>query len=856
MKGFKSLKMHNFLKRKIQMSIFFVVFVIFVSFFSFSYIYMQSMRDSLSELAESSFMAEAKMSNIIESYYSTLKNISSVAALYADDSDRDFFAKKLQNVKVSIIDTSLRLYLKDGYLVTEDQIIQNGLSMFDFDKIISDEKYVSPIHQDPFHPEREIIEHFYPVYKNETLIGSLCAVTDVQVLQNYVIEASKRSGGFIKILDRGTGEFLINTKNDGYTNIDQFKQLTPKKGFSLDTLFSEIQKKIPTRFVVKNKGYQNDTYYFVVPSSYNKWSIFSEMDEAFLFRKLFNIRRAYLIMSVIVFTAFFIYVFCLYRDLRRQISEESREYTGIAVALSACYDAIYYVDTTDDTYLEFFRQGTFKKLNEILLSEKNYFEECTKNIQKYIYPNDYTIIEPYLYKDYILNELKKGYITSPAYRLMIDGKNVYYRIKIIASQIDQAKLIIAMENVDAEMQKDMNQQFILENALEKAEFANKAKTLFLNNMSHDIRTPMNAIIGYTKIAIDEYNKNKSDKVVDYLNKVMLSSNHLLSLINDILDMSRIEAGKVTISEREENLKDIINSISDLVSTDLNKKNQELIIETQKFKNVDIFCDKLRLNQILLNVISNSIKYTHDGGKIILSVSQKESIKNGFVYEFIIKDNGIGMSEEFLENIFEPFTRARNSTISGIQGTGLGMSITKSLVEMFGGTIFIKSKENVGTETILRIPFKIVETVFQDVEFSQFRHKVSLKGTRVLLVDDNDFNREIAHIILENEGCEVTEATDGEQAVQKVRENIKSIYDLILMDIQMPKMNGYEATKIIRRMEEKEGFTIPIIAMTANAFEEDKKLSLEAGMNEYLSKPIDIPKLMDVLEKFSSFKSND
>ncbi len=533
---------------------------------------------------------------------------------------------------------------------------------------------------------------------------------------------------------------------------------------------------------------------------------------------------------------------------------------------------------------------------------------------------------------------------------------------------------------EKKMEEQLERQKIdLEDALAAAQHANRAKTTFLNNMSHDIRTPMNAIIGFTSLAAAHI--DNIEKVQDYLAKITTSSNHLLSLINDVLDMSRIESGKVKIEEKETSLPEIMHDLKTIVQADVTSKQLEFYIDTADVVNEHVMCDKLRLNQVLLNLLSNAMKFTKPGGLVGVRIVQKGNAPEGWAsYEFEIKDSGIGMSKEFLEHVFEPFERERTSTVSGIQGTGLGMAITKNIVDMMNGTITVESEAGKGSTFTVALQFKTctgsvrqevipelnglralvadddfntcssvtkmlsvigmrpdwttsgkeavlraqlateqsdeyavyiidwlmpdmngVEVVrrirniigeekpiiiltaynWSDIEqeareagvtafcskpifLSELREvleapfvvqntvddseeeAISFEGKKILLVEDNELNQEIAVEILGETGFVIDVADDGEVAVEKMKEAQPGQYDLILMDIQMPKMNGYEATRHIRAMDNPDIASIPIIAMTANAFDEDKKEALNAGMNGHIAKPIDIPVLLEVL----------
>ncbi|MBQ7534661.1 MAG: transporter substrate-binding domain-containing protein [Stomatobaculum sp.] len=388
----------------------------------------------------------------------------------------------------------------------------------------------------------------------------------------------------------------------------------------------------------------------------------------------------------------------------------------------------------------------------------------------------------------------------------------------------------------------------LSDALVAAEHASRAKTTFLNNMSHDIRTPMNAIVGFTALASSHI--NNKEQVQDYLGKISVSSQHLLSLINDVLDMSRIESGNVTIEMTDVHLPDIIHDLGTIIRSSAEDKDQELTIDTRELVHEDIVTDKLRLNQVLLNILSNAVKFTPEGGKISFSVTERPSSPETSEYEFRISDNGIGMSEEVQKSIFEAFSREKSSTVSGIQGTGLGMAITKKIVDMMGGTITVHSEEGKGSEFVVVLPCRLSSRTIpgtesggvQDIDAPDF------SGKRILLAEDNEMNRMIATTILEEAGLTIEIAVDGVEAVEKMEQAPAGYYDLILMDIQMPRMDGYEAAGKIRAMKDPAKAGIPIVAVTANAFEEDRKIALAAGMNGHLAKPYDIGEIMRTLKE--------
>ena len=393
-------------------------------------------------------------------------------------------------------------------------------------------------------------------------------------------------------------------------------------------------------------------------------------------------------------------------------------------------------------------------------------------------------------------------------------------------------------NLMMNREKNMEREKIL------AERSNKAKSTFLSNMSHDIRTPMNAIIGYTNFIKKEHGLPQRTR--DYLDKIEASSNHLLALINDILDMSRIESGKMELDPQKSNIVKALNEVRDLFATQMETKGLTFKVNIEHVMNKTVMCDTPRLNRVLLNLISNAFKFTPAGGAVTVTLTQVGGNEEKGFYELRVKDTGMGMTPEFAKKVFAAYERDRS--VSNIQGTGLGMSITKSIVELMGGTIEVETELGKGTEFIVKVDFPIVdapEEIDED-EQADAEHEIDFSKVKLLLVEDNEVNREIASLILTEFGFQLDTAENGKIAYEKVAASKPGDYDCILMDIQMPVMNGYEATKKIRELENKRLARIPIIAMTANAFTEDIQTAKEAGMNSHIAKPLDIQKMMETL----------
>ena len=385
----------------------------------------------------------------------------------------------------------------------------------------------------------------------------------------------------------------------------------------------------------------------------------------------------------------------------------------------------------------------------------------------------------------------------------------------------------------------------------QAERSNKAKSTFLSNMSHDIRTPMNAIIGYTTLSQKE--ADIPPKVSEYLTKIDASSRHLLALINDVLEMSRIESGKMELEPVKCNLVQAMGEVKDLFTTQMETKRIHYDVTADGLTNAAVLCDVNRLNRVLLNLISNAYKFTPEGGSVTVTLTQTAPVgEDGkAAYELRVKDTGMGMSPEFAAKVFEAYERERTKAVDNIQGTGLGMAITKSIVDLMGGSIDVETEKGKGTEFIIRVQFPIVE---EEPEAADAQNgegqapEIDFSAIKLLLVEDNEINREIAEILLEEAGFQLDSAENGKIAVEKIAASRPGDYQLVLMDIQMPVMNGYEATKRIRALPNPDLASIPIVAMTANAFSEDIQAAKDAGMNSHIAKPIDVPKMMATLEE--------
>ena len=468
----------------------------------------------------------------------------------------------------------------------------------------------------------------------------------------------------------------------------------------------------------------------------------------------------------------------------------------------------------------------------ICIVEKSVVDNVLRDYQKTI------VFETILMAGFILL-LFAGLFYSISRRRLADQKAEYEK----RNNEIQTQAMKEMEESNKKLKKAKD---ITTEALQTAENANKAKTDFLSNMSHDIRTPMNAIIGMTSLI--RHDAGNKAKVIEYADKIDISSQHLLGIINDVLDMSKIEAGKTVFKYTDFSILDFITELNTIFHSQIDEKNQTLTIIKENIRHEWVNGDQVHLMQIFSNLVSNAVKYTQEGGKIQFLVEECETKSSVYAkYRFLVSDNGMGMSADFKDTIFDAFTRAESSMTNKIQGTGLGMAITKNLVEAMGGTIDVESELGQGSCFEVLIDLRIAEDRFvssaEQVEKDEPAGNV-LKGMRFLCAEDNELNAEILMELLKIEGAECTICENGKRVLEAFEQSAPGDYDMILMDVQMPVMNGYEATKAIRRSSHELAKTIPIIAMTANAFSEDIQHSLAAGMNAHVSKPVE----MKVLEK--------
>lgn len=561
---------------------------------------------------------------------------------------------------------------------------------------------------------------------------------------------------------------------------------------------------------------------------------------------------------------FVVYILILVMENRRQKSKlvmEKQEMRDIVDSTSLLFSNFILADLKNDTY-EYLKSDFHerRKANNANAGEelpqkgnysllRNYWEARLIQEDEHI-RDQLTIhsIQTHLTKDipYLQYE----------YRVQEDSVR-WKQLSVLCLKRENgipSSVLLAVQDVTELKEAELQSRIAMEEAYRSAKAANEAKTMFLSNMSHDMRTPMNAIIGFSTLL--DRDASQPDKVREYNGKIASSSRHLLSLINDVLDMSKIESGQNSLNIAEFDLKELLEELDSVVQPQVREKQQSLDVTVCDVNEYHFLGDRLRLSQILLNLLSNAVKYTPKGGHIELAILGLPETSRGYAHLcFQVRDNGIGISPEFVKHIFDPFTRENNTTASGILGTGLGMAITKNLVDLMGGTISVESTPGEGStfrvELELRYKTQQEEALQDETSLPTATANANgLEGLKVLVAEDNDINAEILEELLSYEGVACNRMVNGQEALEHFRQTPPGYYDAVLMDIQMPVMNGYEAARAIRNLDRPDAGTIPIIAMTANAFAEDIQKATEAGMNAHLSKPIDMEMLKEVLTRLS------
>lgn len=953
-------------------------------------------------LRDSAVTTDDAIYNLLQNYNGAMDNLVRGTLLQYDLHSNEV-AVAVQNMKLGALGSPVRIYLNDGYAVTEQGVVQNISEFVKYEDIVYDRPYISTVHPNIYNNDEMVLEQYIPVKDKDDVIAMLCAVLDVKKLGELIKCNSYNGRCYLMLVDRRDGSIFIDTDKFEVGNIYNDRQTKP--GYDYVEFRNDILTSKDVRCAIVNSEYEKAKYLYGIPSKMEYWTTIVAVDEEVAFEGLYMMETAIWIIIAAEIICFAIYFIWVLKDLQKQYNEQervreeelrnsfeqdsalyqrailnsaysyfrvnltkntvippvmerengslvdytekmedlyplysdmmdrsadkyvdpeynqsykhelSREYLieqyqkgnmmpeyicrifstkigwhfrkyvsylskdeksgdihsmlvaydiseemrhkyeekelqNIIEAVSADYECLMHIDYEEEA-VEFYRlTGVFEKLHSVWNTGMTNKERLEKFGKEFVADIDMKAFFEKNSEEIILKETKNGLVYQVNFRLSIDGEECWYQVKYIhhSDHKNHKCVIAAYRSIDNEVRAQSKHQKELEAALQKARDASEAKTKFLFNMSHDIRTPMNAVMGFADLA--EKNLGNEKKISDYLTKLKSSGKQLLNIINDILELSRIESGQIKICPAPYDMRVASKGLNDVFETFFREKQLDFEFEVNA-RDYYVYADYSRINRIIFNVLSNAVKYTPPGGKIRYCIDQLEDSEDGrAVFRWTISDNGIGMSAEYLDKIFDRFSREKSVTESGIEGTGLGMSMVKEFVDMMDGTINIQSEKNKGTRVIFTLPFKrCSEDVIRKLSLPEVNEQISLKGKRILVVEDLELNREIAVEMLQDEGIIADSAENGQIAYEKVKNSKPGTYDLIFMDVQMPVMDGYESTRAIRAIPDSRLSRIPIVAMTANAFEEDRQEAIAAGMDEHLAKPVTPEKIREIIRRY-------
>ena len=792
-------------------------------------------------------------------FESSLHNISSIAYLFGESISSVEESKSLiKDIEKQTEFNYVRFITKEGDDITSDGEAPN-VNLSDRDYFIDGmkgNKGITLVEKSRVNGQRQI--GFYaPVYSSSNIEGILIGFylesslsSDLYntfygkqssvciVDSNKKIVTSSMNKESSSILEGSEDKYSFNSILNSYyfndKNKDIFESSIANKG---EGLFQINTKKGKTYGYISRLSFEFIDWYIVQTYPYEATQI------------LFSIATdsgLSLEVAILVITAFYVTYIVVMQVLKnKRIAQENRIATYVTSAARDIFKTMFFVDLEQDrcedlSINKHTRQkiGTLNELKEYVISEV-INEKQISDVMQFFHPSNLKNYDPSKLTNMVIEVINR-----------ISKEENYLSMTFVPTEVEGSIVkcgLLVFNDVTDQKKKELQANIELEDAYNKSQSASKAKSSFLFNMSHDIRTPMNAILGFADLI--EKHLDEKDKCKMYLQKLKSSSSFLLSLINNILDMARIESGQTEIVESVWNVNNFVSDLVSVFESAIKEKNLKFI-KFMDIKHENVYCDATRLRQIYLNIISNAVKYTPNGGEIKLIIKEIECDKEGYArFQTVVSDTGIGMSKEFLPHIFEEFSREKTTTESRVVGTGLGMPIVKTLVTLMHGTIEVESEQGVGTKFTVTLDHRIARKEEIKVEQEEIKDKdiVSYKGKRILLAEDNELNTEIAVTILEEAGFIVEHAENGQVCVDMIKNAKIGYYDLVLMDIQMPVMDGYKATETIRAINNPR-CDIPIIAMTANAFDEDKRKAYVIGMDGHIAKPINIPQLLETISK--------
>ena len=794
--------------------------------------------DRLDDLADEALLDAQAMAHL---YGQTLAEPKVEPDMLKDIMDRtgfdyaEFIDKKGMDLSAdgSSVDLSDREYFLDGMKGNAGQVIL-------YHSRITDETLL--ISYAPFYYEDEIIGVLSCIMKESTVMDVLDADYLGVQGETYLLD---REGHILFTTSSGTPgvNLLESLSQGGYISDETMQDF-------LDVLSTENDVE---EVSINYEGTSGAGNAYITTLHGGRWVLMQTLSSTAttgMAREANSIGFRLEISLVGTFLAYVIYLLVKNWLQRRRLEQEKQAVSQIVDAVTTLFARFILVDFEKDTY-------EYLKQDDILdIPDTGSFAKLMAHLAP-MYVEDGERMTAFESPDYVREHLTEDvpYLQTE-YQLDANGARRWENLSILCLRREggvPVGVLYAIQDVTVLKERELEIRAAMQEASDAAQAANRAKSDFLARMSHDIRTPMNAIMGMTAVAA--MHLDEPERLKDCLNKITIASRHLLALINNVLDMSKIESGKATLDEAPFAVPDVIQSVQTIIQPQADKKDQRLEVVTEALEHPAVLGDAPRIQQVLVNILGNAVKFTPEGGHITFSVRELSSTVQGTgCYRFVCRDNGVGMDEQFIQTIFEPFTRAEDSVSRNIEGTGLGMSISRSIVQMMEGDIRVESEPGQGSTFTVEIHLKLQDArqaapAGEEPELAEDIAEPSFQGRRVLLVEDNELNREIADELLSAMGVTVEQAEDGRQALDMVSQSPPRYYDLVLMDVQMPVMNGYEAARAIRTLGRPDAGALPIVAMTANAFAADIRAALDAGMNDHLAKPVEVAKLAQTLKRW-------
>ena len=794
--------------------------------------------DRLDDLADEALLDAQAMAHL---YGQTLAEPKVEPDMLKDIMDRtgfdyaEFIDKNGMDLSAdgSSVDLSDREYFLDGMKGNAGQVIL-------YHSRITDETLL--ISYAPFYYEDEIIGVLSCIMKESTVMDVLDADYLGVQGETYLLD---REGHILFTTSSGTPgvNLLESLSQGGYISDETMQDF-------LDVLSTENDVE---EVSINYEGTSGAGNAYITTLHGGRWVLMQTLSSTAttaMAREANSIGFRLEVSLVGAFLAYVIYLVVKNQLQKRRLEQEKQAVSQIVDAVTTLFARFILVDFEKDTY-------EYLKQDDILdIPDTGSFAKLMVHLAP-MYVEDGERMTAFESPDYVREHLTEDvpYLQTE-YQLDANGARRWENLSILCLRREggvPVGVLYAIQDVTVLKERELEIRAAMQEASDAALAANRAKSDFLARMSHDIRTPMNAIMGMTAVAA--MHLDEPERLKDCLNKITIASRHLLALINNVLDMSKIESGKATLDEAPFAVPDVIQSVQTIIQPQADKKDQRLEVVTEALEHPAVLGDAPRIQQVLVNILGNAVKFTPEGGHITFSVRELSSTVQGMgCYRFVCRDNGVGMDEQFIQTIFEPFTRAEDSVSRNIEGTGLGMSISRSIVQMMEGDIRVESEPGQGSTFTVEIHLKLQDArqaapAGEEPELAEDIAEPSFQGRRVLLVEDNELNREIADELLSAMGVTVEQAEDGRQALDMVSQSPPRYYDLVLMDVQMPVMNGYEAARAIRTLGRPDAGALPIVAMTANAFAADIRAALDAGMNDHLAKPVEVAKLAQTLKRW-------